>query len=67
MANGRIKTEHVGAKNDGGAWMTRAEAKQTAKRQRRQEDEAESALSTEDCEDGWAKANARAAVQEERW
>ena len=38
MAYERIKTEHAGAKNGGGAWMTRAEAKQTAKRQRRQID-----------------------------
>jgi len=27
MAYERIKTEHAGAKNGGGAWMTRAEAK----------------------------------------
>jgi len=45
MAYERIKTEHAGAKNGGGAWMTRAEAKQTAKRQRRLEDEA--AIQTE--------------------
>lgn len=38
MAYERIKTEHAGAKNGGGAWMTRAEAKQTAKRRRRQTD-----------------------------
>ena len=38
MAYERIKTEHAGAKNGGGAWMTRAEAKQTAKRKRRQAD-----------------------------
>ncbi len=34
----RIKPEHSGAKNGGGAWMTRVEAKEAAKRQRRQED-----------------------------
>lgn len=38
MAYERIKPEHAGAKNGGGAWMTRAEAKQTAKRRRRQVD-----------------------------
>jgi hypothetical protein len=32
----RIKTEHAGAKNGGGAWMTRAKAKQSAKHKRRQ-------------------------------
>jgi hypothetical protein len=35
MAYQRIKTEHAGPKNGGGAWMTRTEAKQTAKRKRR--------------------------------
>ena len=34
----RIKTEHAGAKNGGGAWMNRAEAKETARRRRRQID-----------------------------
>lgn len=38
MAYERIKTEHAGAKNGGGAGTTRTEAKQTAKRQRRQVD-----------------------------
>ena len=61
-------TEHAGAKNGGGVWMTRAEAKQTAKRQRRQADQAEAlreeAGKPEDC---WAMANAREAVREERW
>jgi hypothetical protein len=38
VAYKRIKTEHAGAKNGGGAWMTRAEAKETAKRKRRQID-----------------------------
>jgi len=38
MGYERIKTEHVGAKNRGGAWMTRFEAKQAAKRKRRQVD-----------------------------
>jgi hypothetical protein len=36
----RVKTEHAGAKNGGGAWMTRAEAKESARRKRRQADEA---------------------------
>jgi hypothetical protein len=39
----RIKTEHAGAKNDGGAWITRAEAKQSAKRKRRQIDKQDAA------------------------
>jgi hypothetical protein len=34
----RIKTEHAGAKNGGGAWMTRAAAKRSAKHNRRQAD-----------------------------
>jgi len=38
MGYERIKTEHVGAKNRGGAWMMRFEAKQAAKRKRRQAD-----------------------------
>jgi hypothetical protein len=38
MGYERIKTEHSGAKNGGGAWMTRFAAKQAAKRKRRQED-----------------------------
>lgn len=38
MGYERIKAEHAGPKNGGGAWMTRAEAKQTAKRERRQVD-----------------------------
>jgi len=38
MSYERIKTEHAGAKNGGGAWMTRAAAKQTAKHKRRQID-----------------------------
>jgi hypothetical protein len=67
MACERIKTEHAGAKNRGGAWMTRAEAKQTAKRQRRQADEIEAALSTEERDDRWATASAREAIREERW
>jgi hypothetical protein len=67
MANERIKAEHAGAKNGGGAWMTRSEAKRTAKHQRRREDEIEAALSTQEHEDRWARANAREAVREERW
>jgi hypothetical protein len=35
MANGKIKTEHAGAKNGGGAWMTRLEAKKVSKKLRR--------------------------------
>lgn len=34
----QVKTEHTGAKNGGGAWMTRAEAKKSAGRKRRQAD-----------------------------
>jgi hypothetical protein len=41
VAYGRIKTEHAGAKNGGGAWLTRAEAKLAAKRTRRQADRRE--------------------------
>ncbi len=41
MGYERIKTDHAGAKNGGGAWMTRTEAKQTAKRRRRQLDKRE--------------------------
>jgi hypothetical protein len=67
MAYKRIKPEHAGAKNGGGAWMTRAEAKQTAKRQRRRVDGIDAALSTDLREDRWATANAREAVREERW
>jgi hypothetical protein len=40
MGYERIKTEHAGAKNGGGAWMTRAEAKRVSKRKRRQADKA---------------------------
>lgn len=77
VAYEKIKTEHAGAKNGGSAWMTRAEAKQTAKRQRRQEDEAHDELasyldsdaipSAEEYGDRWAAANAREAISEERW
>jgi len=38
MGYERIKTEHAGAKNGGGAWMKRAAAKQTAKHKRREID-----------------------------
>jgi hypothetical protein len=38
MGYERVKTEHAGAKNRGGAWMTRSEAKLAARRQRRQAD-----------------------------
>jgi hypothetical protein len=36
MGYERIKIEHAGAKNRGGAWMTRSEAKLVSRRQRRQ-------------------------------
>jgi hypothetical protein len=48
VAFDRIKTEHGGAKNGGGAWMAHAEAKQTAKRHRRQTDQAEAQREEED-------------------
>lgn len=67
MGHKRIKTEHAGPKNGGGAWMTRAEAKQAAKRQRRRVDDIDADLSTDGHEDRWALANAREAVREERW
>ncbi len=76
VAHEKIKTEHAGAKNGGGAWMTRAEAKQMAKRQRRQADKAHHELasyldkeapSTEERENRWAAENAREALREERW
>lgn len=35
MGYERLKTEHAGAKNGGGAWMTRAEAKLVSNRRRR--------------------------------
>lgn len=47
MAYGRIKTEHAGAKNGGGAWMTRAEAKQAAKRKRRHAERRETQAATD--------------------
>lgn len=34
----KIKTEHNGAKNGGGAWMRRADAKKISKRARRAAD-----------------------------
>jgi len=46
----RVKTEHAGAKNGGGAWMTRAAAKQSARRKRRQ---IEKALKGERSLDDW--------------
>lgn len=36
--NKRWKTEHAGAKNGGGAWATREEAKQLSNKIRRQSD-----------------------------
>lgn len=35
MSYVRVKTEHAGAKNGGGAWMTRSEAKLVSRRKRR--------------------------------
>jgi hypothetical protein len=68
LAYERIKTEHAGAKNGGGAWMTRAEAKGTAKRQRRQANRAEAQQEgASELEDRWANANAREAIREEQW
>jgi hypothetical protein len=67
VAYERIKTEHAGAKNGGGAWTTRAEAKQAAKRQRRQADEIEAARATEERDNRWPMANAREAIREEQW
>lgn len=42
MAFRIVKTEHNGAKNGGGAWMTRREAKEHSNRRRRQNDKLES-------------------------
>jgi hypothetical protein len=39
MAFRVTKTEHAGAKNGGGHWGTRAEAKQHSNRRRRQDEE----------------------------
>jgi hypothetical protein len=63
----RIKTEHAGAKNGGGVWMTRAAAKEAAKRQRHRTDEIDAALSTNEHADRWATANAHEAIREEQW
>jgi hypothetical protein len=38
MANAKLKTEHAGAKNGGGHWGPRADAKRYSKRRRRQQD-----------------------------
>ena len=38
MGNGVEKTEHNGAKNGGGAWMRRVDAKRLSKIARRQND-----------------------------
>ena len=35
MGYERVKTEHAGAKNGGGAWMTRAQAERAARHKRR--------------------------------
>jgi len=70
VAYERIKTEHAGAKNGGGAWMTRAEAKHQ-RRQAEAYDELASYLdnkaSTEEHKNRWATTNAREALREERW
>lgn len=43
MAEGRkLKTEHGGAKNGGGYWGTRADAKRASRKRRRQIDKSES-------------------------
>jgi hypothetical protein len=39
MSYERVKTEHAGAKNGGGAWMTRSQAKLVSRRKRRRADE----------------------------
>lgn len=39
MGYEKLKTEHAGAKNGGGAWTTRAEAKRASNRGRRVEDQ----------------------------
>lgn len=38
MALAKVKTEHAGAKNGGGAWGTREEAKVASKKRRRRAD-----------------------------
>lgn len=40
-ARSRIKTEHAGAKNGGGYWGTREEAKRESDSKRRRDDRAE--------------------------
>lgn len=42
MANSVVKTEHAGAKNGGGYWGPRAEAKHESNRTRRVNDRTES-------------------------
>lgn len=44
-----------------------AQAKQAAKRQRRQADEIEAARATEERDNRWPMANAREAIREEQW
>jgi hypothetical protein len=44
----RIKTEHAGPKNGGGAWMTRTEAKESATRKRRQAEKVQRAGDLDD-------------------
>lgn len=48
--NGKIRTEHAGAKNGGGYWGTREEAKEHSDRLRRARDKAESVHDPEDLE-----------------
>ena len=38
MANAKLKTEHNGAKNGGGAWDTRFNAKKASRKARRSND-----------------------------
>jgi hypothetical protein len=54
MAYERIKTEHAGANNGDGAWMTRTEAKENAKRHRRRIDKQ---TAGDALPDGWGDLN----------
>ena len=47
MANAIRKSEHNGAKNGGGAWMKRHEAKEQSNRVRRENDKKESTCQTD--------------------
>lgn len=48
MANEVVKTEHAGAKNGGGYWGYRADAKAMSNRTRRAADKAEAARQRDD-------------------